>query len=110
LGRKAADHSRAILGGQGDLASVAIVDYAVAMSEAPEPLILDLLEWVAARPRPYAEAIEVWRTSCPRLTVFEDAVDEGLVARTPRDGAGFVVDLTALGRARLDEARPGAAP
>ena len=80
------------------------------MAEAPEPLILDLLEWVAAGPRPYAEAIEVWRTSCPRLTVWEDAVDEGLVVRAPRDGDGFVVDLTARGRARLDGARPGAAP
>lgn len=44
-----------------------------------EPLVLDLVEWVAERPRPYAEVMEAWRTSCPRLTVWEDAVDAGLV-------------------------------
>ncbi|RVT96896.1 hypothetical protein EOD42_10865 [Rhodovarius crocodyli] len=47
---------------------------------APESLMLDLVAFVAARPRPYAEVIEAWRTSCPRLTVWEDTVDAGLVA------------------------------
>jgi hypothetical protein len=39
------------------------------MSDPLAPLILDFLEWIAARPRPYSEVMEVWRTSCPRLTV-----------------------------------------
>lgn len=45
-----------------------------------KPLVLDLIEFVAARPRPYAEVMEAWRTSCPRLPIWEDAVDLGLVA------------------------------
>jgi hypothetical protein len=54
---------------------------ACSVSDAPAPLILDLLEWLAPSPRPYAEVMEAWRTSCPRLTVWEDAVDLGLVER-----------------------------
>ena len=49
------------------------------------PLILDFLEWLAAEPRPYAEVMDGWRTSCPRLTIWEDAVDGGYVVRR-RDG------------------------
>jgi hypothetical protein len=40
---------------------------------------LQLLEWVAERPRGYAETMEAWRTSCPRLSVWEDALGDGLV-------------------------------
>jgi hypothetical protein len=73
------------------------------------PLILDLLDWLAVRPRPYDEVMDVWRTSCPRLTIWEDAVDRGLVVRR-RDGAAGtpVVDLTQAGR-RIREARGQAA-
>ena len=69
------------------------------MSETTDPLVLDLLEWLAPAPRPYADVMEAWRTSCPRLTIWEDAVDGGLVIR--RDG---LVEVTPLGRRRLDEA------
>lgn len=62
-----------------------------------EPLILDLVAWVAQRPRPYAEVIDAWRTSCPRLTVWEDAVDRGLVACVRREGA-LLVEATEQGR------------
>lgn len=55
------------------------------MTQAPESLICDLVEWVAREPRPYVEAIEAWRTSCPRLTVWEDATDRGLIVRRPSD-------------------------
>ena len=72
-----------------------------------EPLILDLVEWVAAAPRPYAEVIEAWRTSCPRLTVWEDAVDHGLVACETRAGELWVV-ATPFGRETLSRRRPGA--
>ena len=43
-----------------------------------EALILDLLEWIGTG-RSYAETMDAWRTSCPRLTVWEDANDRGLV-------------------------------
>jgi hypothetical protein len=65
------------------------------------PLVLDLMDWLAAGPRPYAEVMEVWRTSCPRLTIWEDAVDAGLVIRRARPGLGPIVELTAAGRASL---------
>ena len=60
-------------------------------------LIVDLVAWVAARPRPYAELMDAWRTSCPRLTIWEDAVDRGLVVREHQGGAGSVVRATPLG-------------
>ena len=51
------------------------------MSEAADALVLDLVEWIAREPRPYAQVIATWRTSCPRLTIWEDAVDLGYVTR-----------------------------
>lgn len=44
-------------------------------------LVLDLLEWVAQDIRTYAEVMDAWRTSCPRLSIWEDAVDHGFVVR-----------------------------
>jgi hypothetical protein len=49
------------------------------MSEAVESLIIDLLEWVDSRERTYEEVMEAWRTSCPRLPVWEEANDRGLL-------------------------------
>jgi hypothetical protein len=49
------------------------------MTETTDALVLDLVEWIAREPRPYAEVIETWRTSCPRLTIWEDAVSDGLI-------------------------------
>jgi hypothetical protein len=73
------------------------------MSEVLRPLILDLVAFVAERPRPYAEVLDAWRTSCPRLTVWEDAVDAGLVV--VRDG---LVSATPAGLAALQFRRgPG---
>ena len=64
-------------------------------------LILDLIEWVAGSPRGYGEVMEAWRTSCPRLPVWEDACDHGFVAREV-DGEGrTVVRATAAGLALL---------
>lgn len=69
-----------------------------------DPLISDFLSWLEPTPRPYAEVMEAWRTACPRLTVWEDAVDSGLVERI-RDSAaaGPVVRLTPVGRRRLGQ-------
>jgi hypothetical protein len=75
------------------------------VSDRLEPLILDLLEWIGPRPRPYAEVIETWRTSCPRLPVWEDANERGFVAREHREGVGAVVSLTPLGLKHLKEHR-----
>lgn len=67
------------------------------MTAPTDPLVLDLVEWIAREPRPYAEVIETWRTSCPRLTIWEDAVDRGYVARRPVAGAGVLVAITDAG-------------
>ena len=64
------------------------------MAEPTDPLVLDLVEWIAREPRLYCEVIETWRTSCPRLTIWEDAVDRGFVARQPTSGAGVRVAVT----------------
>jgi hypothetical protein len=73
----------------------------VAMIDATDPLVLDLVEWIAREPRLYAEVIEAWRTSCPRLTIWEDAVDRGYVARQPSAGAGARVTITERGEELL---------
>jgi hypothetical protein len=72
------------------------------VSKIVDPLILDLLEWVAKAPRPYADVMDAWRTSCPRLTVWEDAVDRGYLVRE-RTGGSVVVTLTSQGRAHLQD-------
>jgi hypothetical protein len=55
-----------------------------------EPLILDLLEWLARGERTYEEVMDAWRTSCPRLTVWEDANDRGLVAAEQVNGRKLI--------------------
>ena len=66
------------------------------MTTAHASLTLQLLEWIAERPRTYAELMEAWKTSCPRLSIWEDACAQGLV------GVGLeresVVYLTEKGR------------
>ena len=71
------------------------------MTEATDPLVLDLVEWIAREPRLYAEVIETWRTSCPRLTIWEDAVDSGYVAREAIAGFGMIVVVTEDGEKLL---------
>ena len=73
------------------------------MTETTDPLVLDLVEWIAREPRLYSEVIEAWRTSCPRLTIWEDAVDRGYVTREQVAGAGVRVAITASGEKFLRE-------
>jgi hypothetical protein len=72
------------------------------MTDTVEALILDLLEWVASGDRSYAEVIDVWRTSCPRLPVWEDANDRGLVREEQVNGRSFI-RVTPSGRALLEQ-------
>jgi hypothetical protein len=71
-------------------------------STEPSLLTAQFLVWVADRPRTYVETMEAWRTTCPRMTVWEDAVSAGLVRL---EGAGAMTDarviLTPQGRAAL---------
>jgi len=67
-----------------------------------DALMLDLLEWLANGERTYQEVIDIWRTSCPRLPVWEDANDRGLVARELVNGRE-VVRITPAGFAFLQQ-------
>ena len=73
------------------------------MVDTTDPLVLDLVEWIAREPRLYSEVIETWRTSCPRLTIWEDAVDRGYVARQSVAGIGVSVAVTEDGKKFLRE-------
>jgi hypothetical protein len=75
------------------------------MITAVEPLILDLLEWLGGGEKSYDEVMGAWRTSCPRLPVWEDANDRGLVA-TEDAGGRLIVRITPAGRAFLAMRRP----
>lgn len=71
-------------------------------------LLIQFLGWVAARPRPYGETMSAWRTSCPRLPVWEDATAEGLVRLEAGSGPTLgetLVVLTEQGRAALAAGR-----
>lgn len=78
----------------------------MADSDTVETLILDLLEWIGPNPRPYAEALEAWRTSCPRLPVWEDAIDRGFMVRRRSSGGGALVSVTAAGADHLRKHLP----
>ncbi len=74
------------------------------MSSTLDPLILDLVEWVATEPRPYTEVLDAWRTSCPRLPVWEEAVERGLVTRQLVQRRVAFVAATPAGMELLREA------
>jgi hypothetical protein len=68
---------------------------------AVDALILDLLEWVGPAARPYDEVMEAWRTSCPRLPVWEDANERGFLLRTHVPGQGELIALSPAGADHL---------
>jgi len=76
------------------------------MSDTVGALVLDLLEWIGPDARPYAEVIDAWRTSCPRLTVWEDANDLGFVASHCEVGRGRLVSVSVAGWEHLRQHRP----
>jgi hypothetical protein len=71
------------------------------MSDAVDPLVLDLLEWIGRAPRPYREVIDAWRTSCPRLPVWEEANARGYLERRHAPGCEALVSVSERGRAHL---------
>ena len=74
-----------------------------------EPLILDLLEWIGPNPRPYAEVLEAWRTSCPRLPVWEEANDRGFIERRYEPGKPPLVSVSTTGMEHLGKHRRSSA-
>jgi hypothetical protein len=77
------------------------------MPESVSLLVLQFLDWVSSRPRTYSEAMDAWRTSCPRLTVWEDALIDGLIQL--ESGGSLqqsLVTLTPRGRNILEMSQP----
>jgi hypothetical protein len=73
------------------------------MSESAKLLMREFLQWIASRRRTYSETMEAWQSTCPRHTIWEDALIDGLIqvnrnetARNPE------VTLTACGLAHLN--------
>lgn len=75
------------------------------MTDTVEVLVLDLLEWLSRKDRSYEETMDAWRTSCPKLPVWEDATDRGLVSVENAKGR-LHVQVTAAGRDLLLALRP----
>ena len=71
---------------------------------AGSALTVQMLEWLAERPRSYAETLEAWKTSCPRLTIWEDAVTDGLVC--VERGAVVVTSAGAALAQNVESRRP----
>ena len=70
-------------------------------------LMRDFLAWVAGGPRPYTEVMDAWRSSCPRFTIWEDALGDGLIVLERLNGGTMshtMVALTPRGRAALEGA------
>ncbi len=73
------------------------------MNAGVNPLTVQLLEWITAQPRDYRETMDAWRSTCPRLSIWEDAVMDGLV-EVLDDGRGMdesAVVITEQGKAVL---------
>jgi D-3-phosphoglycerate dehydrogenase len=75
------------------------------MTDSVDHLILDLLEWMGTTPRPYAEVLEAWRTSCPRLPVWEEAHRRGYIERHYSAGIGQSVSVSESGSEHLRTGR-----
>ena len=71
------------------------------MPDQPSLIMIQFLTWVADRPRDYAQTMEAWRSSCPRLSVWEDAIIEGLI-RIENNGSRSI-RLTSRGAALLEQ-------
>jgi hypothetical protein len=73
---------------------------------SPEPaslIMLQFLAWVADRPRTYRDTMDAWHSTCPRLSVWEDAIIDGLVCL--ENNAARAVRLTPRGCAILESAQ-----
>jgi hypothetical protein len=75
------------------------------MTDNVEDLILDLLEWVGPNPRPYSEVLDAWRTSCPRLPVWEEANDRGFLVRQFGAAGGQTISVSDAGAEHLRTCR-----
>ncbi len=72
------------------------------------PPVLELLEWISRRPRTYADAMDAWRTTCPRHSAWEDALLDGLIeVIESSDALPSLVFVTSRGQALLQTVSTG---
>ena len=74
------------------------------MSASPNLIMIQFLQWVAARPRRREDVLDAWQSSCPRFPVWEDARADGLVRQCGGEAGENRVERTESGRALLDRA------
>jgi len=74
------------------------------MESQPSLIMIQFLQWVAARPRTREDVMDAWKSSCPRFPVWEDARAEGLIRQSGGDRGIHRVELTARGRRALQRA------
>ena len=92
-------------GDWGDAGRLRTDDGQAASPGTVESLVLDLLEWIGPGARPYDEVLEAWRTSCPRLPVWEEAKARGLVIERARSAEGRMVSVSDAGADYLSRHR-----
>ena len=72
----------------------------------PQPashLMIEFLSWIASQRRTYAQAMDAWRSSCPRHTVWEDAIAAGFIQIENAQSLNHSpVTLTPCGRSLLE--------
>jgi hypothetical protein len=66
-------------------------------AEALSPPVVELLEWISLGRRSYSETIDAWKTHCPRLSAWEDALSAKLIEVRPNGDGESLVVLTAAG-------------
>jgi hypothetical protein len=66
-----------------------------------DALTLQMLRWIEPGTHSYAEVLDVWKSSCPRLAIWEDACADGLIDAAP--GLSAVVSLSERGRHFLSQ-------
>ncbi len=71
------------------------------MTTETRALVLDLVESVAHRQRPYAQVMEEWLGAFPSVSVFEEAIHQSLIVCTHEKDRGWIVRATPLGRSLL---------
>jgi hypothetical protein len=74
------------------------------MTQTLDPLVADLIEWIGAG-RSYTDVMDAWKTSCPRLPVWEEANARGLLTRSRDESGAEWVHLTPAGESLLRKQR-----
>jgi hypothetical protein len=88
-----------------DTAEARLMPDTLGTDDTVDALVLDLLEWIGSDARPYADVMDAWRTSCPRLPVWEEANSRGLLTRHRDGDRGDMVTVSAAGSAYLSARR-----